>query len=94
MIHIVENSAVVERKLKKLRQPKVFEGVLEGKYYLINTMVMWKQFYAKLMQQKLVACDTETTGLSFTKHHIIGFSFSWGAENSYYVPIRHETNEK
>jgi DNA polymerase-1 len=46
------------------------------------------------MIRNQVACDTETSGLTFVGNHIVGMSFSWGAENSYYTPIRHETGEK
>jgi len=41
-----------------------------------------------------VGSDTESDGLSFVTSHIIGFSFSWGPEESYYVPVGHSTNEK
>jgi DNA polymerase I-like protein with 3'-5' exonuclease and polymerase domains/endogenous inhibitor of DNA gyrase (YacG/DUF329 family) len=73
---------------------KTWDGIAGGKYHLIDTLPLWHSFYEKLRIKKQVACDTETTGLSHIDSKIIGFSFSWGAENSYYVPVRHETNEK
>jgi DNA polymerase-1 len=91
-------------------QSKVYHGVAGGKYTLINTMPAWKALHAELMIRKYLACDTETNSKKWsdkepkwsleteewvvTSSHIVGFSFSWGAENSYYIPVRHETGEK
>lgn len=73
---------------------RTWEGLAGGKYHLVDTMLLWKDFFSELMKQRLVACDTETTGFDFTTKEIIGMSFSWSAEHSYYVPIRHVTEEK
>jgi len=73
---------------------KTWDGIAGGKYHLIDTLPLWHSFYEQLKIKKQVACDLEATGLSYIDSKIIGFSFSWGAENSYYVPVRHETNEK
>jgi DNA polymerase-1 len=81
-------------KLSSGPKAKVWKGVAGGQYTLINTLALWKQLRDELMIRKLLACDTETTGLDFTRSEIVGFSFSWGAENSYYIPIRHTTDCK
>lgn len=73
---------------------KTWKGVAGGVYTLVNTLPLWRHLHEQLMIKRQVACDTETNGLKFVGHHIIGMSFSWGAENSYYVPIRHTTGEK
>jgi DNA polymerase I-like protein with 3'-5' exonuclease and polymerase domains len=67
-----------------------FNGVKGTKLYLVNTMHEWKAFFDLLMQQKLVACDTETTGFHwFSGHRIVGMSFGW-QDLHFYVPVRHE----
>ena len=70
-------------------QRESWVGVAGGKYHLINTIPRWREFLGQLMSKKYVACDTETSGLAHQTSHIVGMSFSWGAEYSYYIPIRH-----
>lgn len=41
-----------------------------------------------------IAGDTETNGLDYEKHHIVGFSFSTGPYDGYYVPIRHQNEDQ
>jgi DNA polymerase-1 len=77
------------------QKARTWQGIAGGIYHLINTLPLWRKFYADLKIKKTVACDVETSGLSsYHGAEIIGFSFSWGAEHSYYVPIRHVTMEK
>lgn len=42
---------------------------------------------------KPVAFDTETEGLDFERHEIVGFSLSFDGKTGYYVPIRHSRKE-
>lgn len=61
-----------------------------AKLYLVNTKAEWHAFFELLMQQKLVACDTETEGFHYFKgHRICGLSFGWGKIN-FYIPVRHK----
>lgn len=77
----------------------VFEGVpLTGwtgpgnsRLHLVHTMYEWKHLHAQMMKQKLVACDTETTGLRWYRDRIVGMSFGWGLDH-FYVPVRHEAS--
>ncbi len=64
-------------------------GVRGGKYHLVDTLPKWKELHAQMIEQVFVACDLECNSLSYLTGKIVGFSFSWGAENSFYVPIRH-----
>ncbi len=66
-----------------------FDGVEGARLYLVNTKAEWDAFFGLLMQQKLVACDTETSGFHyFKKDRVCGLSFGW-AKTHFYVPIRH-----
>lgn len=62
----------------------------KSKLRLINTMPEWKAFFDRLMQQKLVACDTETSGFNwYGDHEVVGMSFGWD-DDHFYIPVRHE----
>jgi DNA polymerase-1 len=64
-------------------------GVRGGKYYLVDTLPKWKEFFKLLIEQAAVACDLECNSLSYLTGQITGFVFSWGVANCYYVPVRH-----
>lgn len=68
---------------------QVFNGVKGGKYFLVDTLPKWREVFAQLVLKKYLACDTETSGLNHLISKIVGLSFSFGAENCYYVPLRH-----
>jgi len=38
-----------------------------------------------------MAWDTETEGLDFVKHGLVGFSFAFDSHSGYYVPVRHHS---
>ena len=40
-----------------------------------------------------IAVDTETQGLNW-QHRIIGVSFSWSDDHNYYIPMRHEGEDR
>ncbi len=49
----------------------------------------FEEFIKKLDAQKEFAFDTETTSLDVLEAEIIGASFSWGENDTYYVPLAH-----
>lgn len=66
-----------------------FDGVAGAKLYLVNTLAEWRAFFDMLMKQKLVACDTETSGFDYFKDdRICGLSFGW-RDTHFYIPLRH-----
>ncbi len=67
-----------------------YDGVKDTKLHLVNTMNEWRAFYELLMEQKLVACDTETEGFHWFKgQRIVGMSFGW-SDMHFYIPVRHQ----
>lgn len=67
-----------------------YQGIAQSKLHLVDTIDTFAAFYDLLMTQKLVACDTETSGFQWFKdHHMVGASFGWGLTN-FYIPFRHE----
>lgn len=60
-----------------------------AKVYLVHTESEFKAFFELLMQQKIVFCDTETSGFHYFKEdRICGSSFGWG-DTHFYIPCRH-----
>ena len=48
------------------------------------------KIYIEKCKDKLIAFDTETTGLTYYKDNIVGFSISLDEWSGFYVPIRHK----
>ena len=46
--------------------------------------------YIEICKDKLIAFDTETTGLTYGEDKIVGFSISLDEWSGFYVPIRHQ----
>ncbi len=62
-------------------------------YQHINTPLSRKLLLKKLMQQKSVCFDTETTGLKALEVELIGIAFSWEAGKGYYVSFPENQDE-
>lgn len=55
-------------------------------YHFVNTPEERAALVSKIMQEKSVAFDTETTSLESRHADLVGFSFSFKAREAYYVP--------
>ena len=71
--------------------------VNENKLNLTNTKTLYqriessnelKYFTKKLLEQKIVAFDTETESLNSLETEIVGISFSWKSNKGFYLPIK------
>ena len=62
---------------------------IRAKLKMIESVGELKEF-AKRCVGKMVGLDTETTGLTFYKDKIVGFSLALTDMEGYYVPIRHQ----
>ncbi|WP_271407005.1 DNA polymerase I [Tenacibaculum soleae] len=62
-------------------------------YQHINTPLSRKLLLNKLMQQKSVCFDTETTGLKALEVELIGIAFSWETGKGYYVSFPQDQEE-
>ena len=62
-------------------------------YQLVNTPFSRKILLNKLLQQKSVCFDTETTGLKALEVELIGISFSWEKGKGFYVPFPENQEE-
>jgi DNA polymerase-1 len=62
-------------------------------YQLVDTPFARKLLLDKLLLQKSVCFDTETTGLKALEVELIGLAFSWEAGKGYYVAFPEDQNE-
>ncbi len=62
-------------------------------YQLVNTPLSRKLLLAKLLQQKSVCFDTETTGLKAIEVELVGIAFSWEKGKGYYVSFPENQEE-
>ena len=61
----------------------------EENFKLISSIEELEEYIEKC-KDKIIAFDTETTGLTYVKDHIVGFSISLDSYSGIYVPIRHQ----
>ncbi len=61
-------------------------GDIEHHYHCVDDAAKRKDLIGKLLKQKSIAFDTETTGLDSHNTEIVGMSFAWEAHTAYYVP--------
>ena len=62
-------------------------------YQHVNTALARKLLLKKLLQQKSVCFDTETTGLNTFEAALVGIAFSYEAGKGYYVSIPEDKKE-
>ncbi len=56
-------------------------------YFLIDSELQRIDLIEKLLQQKSICFDTETTGLDPNNSELVGFSFSFKAGEAYYISL-------
>jgi DNA polymerase-1 len=56
-------------------------------YHLVDGEAKIKDLVSKLVTQKAICFDTETTGLDPHADYLVGLSFSFKAGEAYYVPV-------
>ncbi|HUR53960.1 MAG TPA: DNA polymerase I, partial [Gemmataceae bacterium] len=57
-------------------------------YQLIDTDALFAGFLKDLKKQKRIVFDLETTALDPLRADIVGYAFSWKAEEAFYLPVR------
>lgn len=63
-------------------------------YKLIDDLKSFETFLAKLKKEKLFAFDTETEGLDTINDQILGCSFSWKADQGFYLNLKNKELKK
>ena len=68
-------------------QPKKISAGERFSYNLIDSQKEFDAFYKKLITQKLVCVDTETTSIDPFRAKLLGVSFSWAEGEAYYITV-------
>ena len=64
-------------------------------YILVNTVEKAMAMFQVLRMEKIIAVDTETTGVNVYVDKMVGISFTAPtADLHYYIPVRHTTGER
>jgi len=75
-----------------LFEEKSSEKKEEKRYsYQTITKENFPTWLETLKKQKQFAFDTETTSLNVREAELVGVSFSWGEENTFYLPLGHKS---
>ena len=89
------------KELQELRRESIIADMVKNKpsnYILVNTHAGLAGLINNLMQEELIAVDTETTGVDvwgIDGDRIVGISLSLHkADLHYYIPFRHTTGEQ
>lgn len=85
--------------LKELRREATIKKMVEEKpdnYILVNTKESFMHILCKLANEKIIAVDTETTGVEvFGKDCVVGISLTLPkADVHCYIPVRHEVEDE
>jgi DNA polymerase I len=62
-------------------------------YYLVDTIDKANELAAKLINEKVICFDTETTGLDPNNSELVGISFSVKPHEAWYIPVSENYHE-
>ena len=65
----------------------------EKKYQIIESVDHLKKIIKGIQRQKLVVIDTETNSLNANLAKLVGMSFCFEEDKSYYLPLEHKLNK-
>ena len=85
-----------KQKAKATKTYAVVEKNIENtdhEYILVDTPEKRALLIKDLLKQKVIAYDTETTGIDAHQAELVGLSFSWETGKAYYVPAPLDQNE-
>jgi len=57
-------------------------------YQLVDTKEKFEKFLVELRKRNLFAVDTETTSVDAMRADLVGMSFSWQANQGFYLPVK------
>jgi DNA polymerase-1 len=84
LFSILDENPVIDFQETSLK--KTIENT-PHQYFLIDSALLQQELLEKLMLQKSICFDTETTGLDPNNSELVGLSFSFKAGEAYYIPL-------
>jgi DNA polymerase-1 len=76
----------LRRAIESSKYPELTKRT-EGNYITLETIEQFDAFYDRIMEQKEVAWDIETSGFNWQKDQLICVSFSWKKGTAVVLPI-------
>ena len=76
--------------LQEPPQKKNTKTEINSSYICISSQEMLKKVLKQAIKSKVVAIDTETTGLDYMDADLVGISLSFKPGEAYYIPLLHQ----
>lgn len=76
--------------LQEAPQKKNTKSEINSSYVCISSEEVLKKVINQAMKSKVVAIDTETTGLDYMDADLVGISLSFKPGEAYYIPLLHQ----
>ncbi|UCF15754.1 MAG: DNA polymerase I, partial [Phycisphaerales bacterium] len=86
-LHDTQSSKPNNGRASDSTQP-VSSKTLAKDYHLVDTPEEFEAFFSELKKQSLFAVDTETTSVDAMLADLVGMSFSWQANQGFYLPVK------
>ncbi len=80
----------VEKQPQKLLR----EHLKTARYHVVTDENSLEKLAEGLSEQKIIAFDTETTGLNPLQAKLVGMSIAWKEGEAYYIPVGHEVGDQ
>lgn len=86
--HSLMNKLPTSNGGQRSKSPSQHKAILAEDYWIVDSEAAMKKLADRLKEQKIIALDTETTGLDALEAEILGASFSWGQAQAAFVHLR------
>lgn len=97
ILRVLNAKGIVTDEIKQKASVSLAQKQVSKLEYKSTLITNYKELCGildKLDKNTVVAFDTETTGLSYEKDNLVGFSFCFNEAEAYYVPFAHVALEQ
>lgn len=74
---------------KPVNQDKIINREIKNNVTIIDTIEKAKSLQEKMLKEKEIAINIETSGSGIMQDLLVGVSLCFGQDNNYYIPINH-----
>ena len=87
--NILQSTVFQNTENKPVNQEKIINKEIKNNVTIIDTVEKAKNLQEKLLKEKEIAINIETSGTSIIQDLLVGVSLCFGQNNNYYIPINH-----
>ncbi len=80
--------------LNRVKKSQIAEEIIKFDVILLDNFDKLIDVIDKITEDKIIAFDCETTSLNVREAKLVGFSFAYNFNESYYVPIAHNSEDR